>query len=82
MIFLPIWAGLRKLPAAIVQGRYDLVCPPQTAWELAEAWPEAKFIMIPDAGHSSLEYGIRNALIAETERFKGILSASGASMGK
>ncbi|MCX8505300.1 MAG: prolyl aminopeptidase [Alphaproteobacteria bacterium] len=73
---------LRKLPAAIVQGRYDLVCPPQTAWELAVAWPEAKFIMIPDAGHSSLEYGIRNALIAETERFKGILAASGESMGK
>ncbi|MDI9349864.1 MAG: prolyl aminopeptidase [Candidatus Symbiobacter sp.] len=74
--FFAHMAALRPLPAAIIQGRYDLVCPPETAWELSQAWPEAKFVMIPDAGHSSMEFGIRNALIAETERFKGILLAT------
>jgi hypothetical protein len=37
----------------IIQGRYDVVCPPQTAWELHKAWPESRLFMIPDAGHGA-----------------------------
>lgn len=60
---------IRHIPAVIVQGRYDLVCPMISAWELHRAWPEAEFIVIPDAGHSMSEPGIRNALIEATDRF-------------
>jgi len=60
---------LRHLPAVIVQGRYDVVCPPLSAWELHQAWPEAEFHLIPDAGHSITEPGIRTALLAATDRF-------------
>lgn len=60
---------IRHLPAAIVQGRYDMVCPMITAWELHRAWPEAEFIVIPNAGHSMSEPGIRDALINITDRF-------------
>jgi proline iminopeptidase len=52
----------------IVQGRYDVVCPMRSAWDLHKAWPEAKLIVVPDAGHSMTEVGIRAALIAETDR--------------
>jgi proline iminopeptidase len=61
---------IRHLPAVIVQGRYDVVCPARSAWALHEAWPEASFQMIEDAGHSAFEPGIANALVAATERFK------------
>lgn len=61
--------SIRHLPAVIVQGRYDVVCPMITAWELHRAWPEAEFIVIPDAGHSMTEPGIRNALVDATDRF-------------
>lgn len=57
-------------PAAIVQGRYDMVCPPITADTLARAWPSAEYTVVPDAGHSAMEPGIRKALVAATERFK------------
>lgn len=60
---------IRHLPAVIVQGRYDVVCPMISAWELHNAWPEADFIVIPDAGHSMTEPGIRSALIDATDRF-------------
>ena len=60
---------IRRIPAVIVQGRYDVVCPMRSAWDLHRAWPEAKFVVVPDAGHSMSEPGIRSALIAETERF-------------
>jgi proline iminopeptidase len=60
---------LRKIPAVIVQGRYDVVCPATSAWALHRAWPEAKLIIVPDAGHSMTEPGIRSALIEETARF-------------
>lgn len=60
---------IRHLPATIVQGRYDVVCPMISAWELHCAWPEAEFIVIPDAGHSMSEPGIRNALIETTDKF-------------
>jgi proline iminopeptidase len=61
---------IRHLPAIIVQGRYDVVCPARSAWALHEAWPEASFQMIEDAGHSAFEPGIADALVAATERFK------------
>jgi len=59
---------IRDIPAVIVQGRYDVVCPPSTAFELAARWPEADFRMIPDAGHSAFEPGIASELIAATNR--------------
>lgn len=60
---------LRSLPGVIVQGRYDIVCPMKTAWELHRAWPEAEFIVVPDAGHSATEPGITQALIKATNDF-------------
>ncbi len=62
---------IRHLPAVIVQGRYDVVCPMITAWELHKAWPEAQFIVIPDAGHSMTEPGIRTALLDATDQLVG-----------
>ncbi|MCF4970588.1 prolyl aminopeptidase [Nostoc sp. CMAA1605] len=59
---------IRHIPGVIVQGRYDVVCPMVSAWELHKAWPEAKFIVVPDAGHSMSEVGIRSALIEATDR--------------
>ncbi len=64
--------NLNKIPTVIVQGRYDMVCPPQTAWELSRAMPHAEFVMVADAGHSAMEPGITSALIAATEKFKGL----------
>jgi proline iminopeptidase len=61
---------IRHLPGEIVQGRYDMVCPPVTAFDLAAAWPAARLTLIPDAGHSALEPPIRRALIAAVERFR------------
>jgi len=62
--------SLAHIPTVIVQGRYDMVCPPTTAWELARAMPHAEIQIIPDAGHSAMEPGTAAALIAATERFK------------
>jgi proline iminopeptidase len=61
---------IRHLPAVIVQGRYDVVCPMMSAWELHRAWPEADFKLIPDAGHSAAEPGIISALVEATDKFK------------
>jgi proline iminopeptidase len=63
---------IRHLPAIIVQGRYDMVCPIGSADELARAWPEATYIIVPDAGHSAMEPSIREQLVVATERMKGI----------
>jgi proline iminopeptidase len=63
---------IRRIPAVIVQGRYDAVCPIVTADTLARAWPEAKYVVVPDAGHSAMEPGIRAQLLAATERMKQI----------
>ncbi|WP_448560850.1 prolyl aminopeptidase [Trichothermofontia sp.] len=60
---------IRHLPAVIVQGRYDVVCPMISAWELHQAWPESELIIVPDAGHSMSEPGIRSALIEASDRF-------------
>jgi proline iminopeptidase len=61
---------IRHIPAFIVQGRYDLVCPIRSADDLARAWPEARYEIVPDAGHSAMEPGTRAALVAGMERFK------------
>jgi proline iminopeptidase len=62
---------IAHIPAEIVQGRYDMVCPARTAFELMAAWPKARLTLVPDAGHSALENGIRRALVASVERFRG-----------
>jgi len=61
---------LNAIPADIVQGRYDMICPARTAFELAAVWPGARLTIVPDAGHSALEPGIRRALVAAVERFR------------
>ena len=61
---------VRHLPAVIVQGRYDMVCPVRSADELARAWPEAEYVIVPNAGHSAMEPGIREQLVLATERMK------------
>ncbi|MEX1368059.1 MAG: prolyl aminopeptidase [Nannocystaceae bacterium] len=61
---------IRHIPTVIAQGRYDVVCPMMSAWDLHRAWPEAKLEIIPDAGHSAYEPGIVDVLIAATDRFR------------
>lgn len=65
---------LRSIPCIIVQGRYDMICPMTTAYELHQRWPEAQFVVVPDAGHSAFDPGMRSALIEATERMKAIWS--------
>jgi len=60
---------IRKIPAIIVQGRYDVVCPAESAYELSQAWPEANLHLIQDAGHSVFEAGNRSKLIEATDQF-------------
>lgn len=62
---------IRHIPAVIVQGRYDVVCPAESAWELSRAWPEADLHIVPDAGHSAMEGGILDQLVRATDRFAG-----------
>jgi proline iminopeptidase len=62
---------IRHLPAIIVQGRYDMICPIHGADELAQAWPEAQYVIVRDAGHSAMEPGTREQLVLATERAKG-----------
>ena len=61
---------IAHLPAVIVQGRYDVICPPVSAYRLHQAWPGSQLRMIADAGHGALEAGIATALVAATEQFK------------
>ncbi len=63
-------ARIRHIPAVIVQGRYDVVCPMQTAWALHRAWPEAEFHISPDSGHSAFEAGNTHALVTATDKFR------------
>ncbi|MCO5577353.1 hypothetical protein L7F22_031182 [Adiantum nelumboides] len=64
---------IRHIPAVIIQGRYDVVCPMMSAWDLHKAWPEAKLQVVPNAGHSANEPGITAELVAATESFKEYL---------
>ncbi len=66
---------IRRIPGVIVQGRYDVVCPLTSAWDLHRAWPEADLHIIPDAGHSISESGIINALVEATDNFARAQSA-------
>jgi proline iminopeptidase len=61
---------IRDIPGVIVQGRYDICTPMATAWALHEAWPEAEFHVVPDAGHAYFEPGILHRLIEATDRFR------------
>lgn len=63
---------IRRIPALIVQGRYDVVCPMRSAWDLYRAWPEAKLQIVPDAGHAASEPGILSCLIEATDRFASV----------
>jgi proline iminopeptidase len=67
---LAVARTLGALPGVIVQGRYDVVCPPASAYELAAAWPGAKLVLVPDAGHSAFEPGIRSELVGAMEGLK------------
>ena len=75
-LFLPpggLLAGMDRIadiPGEIVQGRYDMICPTRTAFELAATWRSARLTVVPDAGHSALEPGVRRALVAAVERFR------------
>jgi proline iminopeptidase len=60
---------IRHIPAVIVQGRYDIVCPMKSAWELHRAWPEAELHIVAEAGHSAFEPGNTHELIKATDRF-------------
>ncbi|MBL95242.1 MAG: Proline iminopeptidase [Alphaproteobacteria bacterium MarineAlpha3_Bin5] len=62
--------NLRHVPSIIVHGRYDIICPIQIAFNLSERWPEAKLVVIPDAGHSAMEPATRAALVNATEKMK------------
>ncbi len=66
---------LHALPATIVQGRYDVICPPHTAFALAQHWPRAKLHTIERAGHSAHEVGIEAALVGATEQMVSELTA-------
>ncbi len=61
---------IRRIPAVIVQGRYDVVCPITTAWDLHRRWPEAEFQVVPDAGHSAMEPSTVDRLVTATDRFR------------
>lgn len=63
---------MHDIPGEIVQGRYDMICPAQSAFDLAAAWPGARLTIVPDAGHSALEPGVRTALISALERCRSL----------
>ena len=60
---------LAGIPGVIVHGRYDVVCPVQSAFDLHAAWPQAELVVVPDAGHSAFEPGNAAALVAATDRY-------------
>lgn len=63
--------AIRGIPAVMVQGRYDVVCPMTTAWDLASRWPEADLRIVAGAGHSAYEPGIAHELVSATDAFAG-----------
>jgi proline iminopeptidase len=62
--------AIREIPGVIVQGRYDVVCPTMSAWELSKAWPEARLEIVQEAGHSAMEPGITRMLVEATDQFR------------
>lgn len=73
---------IRHIPAVIVQGRYDIVCPMRSAWELHLAWPEADLRIVPDAGHSAFEPGNMHELVLATDRYAGGVRKQRSPAGK
>jgi proline iminopeptidase len=63
-------ARIKDIPGVIVQGRYDVVCPAKSAWDLHVAWPEADLRIVADAGHAASEPGIIHELVSATDRFR------------
>ncbi len=63
---------IRHIPASIIQGRYDIVCPITAAHRLHQAWPEADYVIVPDAGHSFLDPSLRTRLIEATDNVKNL----------
>ncbi len=63
---------IQNIPGVIVQGRYDVVCPATSAWELHKAWPLSQLHLIPDAGHSVWEPGILDKILEATDAFKAL----------
>ncbi len=63
---------IRKIPGVIVQGRYDVVCPLKSAWDLHRAWPESELQIVPDAGHAASESGTLSRLVEATDRFASL----------
>ncbi|MFZ2239013.1 MAG: prolyl aminopeptidase [Gordonia amarae] len=63
---------ISHIPGVIVQGRYDVVCPARSAWDLHRAWPSAELHIVDDAGHASFEPGIKHHLIEATDKFAGL----------
>jgi proline iminopeptidase len=70
---------IRHIPAWLVHGRYDVICPVEQAWELSSAWPEAQLSIIADAGHAVVEPGITDALIDATRALSARLGAGESS---
>ena len=64
-------AKIADIPATIVQGRYDMICPPQSAWRLAQRWDRAEIRMIPVAGHALSEPGIAAELVRTGDVLRG-----------
>jgi proline iminopeptidase len=62
--------AIRHIPGVIVQGRYDVVCPMESAWALHRAWPEATLRVVADAGHSAMEPGTVHELVLATDGFR------------
>jgi proline iminopeptidase len=60
---------IRHIPGIIIQGRYDVVCPLRSAWDLHRAWPEAELVIVPDAGHAASEPGILSQLVEASDRY-------------
>jgi len=70
--------AIRHIPSVIAQGRYDVVCPMDSAWALHRAWPEADLRIVADAGHTAFEPGIIHELVSATDRFRGPQAAAEA----
>src|SRR6266496_1940602 len=69
---------IRHIPGVIVQGRYDVVCPMTSAWDLHRAWPEAEIHITPDAGHSIMEPGNLSSLVEATDKFRRVQAVPSA----
>lgn len=64
---------IQHLPCIIVQGRYDMICPPFAAFQVKQRWPQAELIIVPNGGHSGSDPAIKQALLEATEEFKGLI---------